>query len=586
MKRCLTVWLALALAACATTGAGQSNEDISPEAASGFALHTSQNAQRHMAAAATTQAAEAGRWVLRHGGSAADATIAMGIMLTLTEPQSSGIGGGAFLLHYDPKSQAVEAYDGRETAPETATANQFQNTDGTPKAFFDAMVGGLSVGVPGQIRLFEQVHKAHGKLPWKTLFEPTIQRAEKGFPLSERLYALLSTDRFLAADPNAGPYFYLPSGEPKPVGTLLVNPALADTLRQIAEHGADTFYTGPIAEDIIKTVRNARNSRGRMSLKDLAQYQSKARSALCRPYRKWRVCTMPPPTSGGVTTLQILGHLEAFDSARVGADTPDAIHLYAESSRLAYADRGLYLADPDFVPVPVDALLNRVYLRSRSKHINPAKSMGVATPGRVGNAHEKRSPDQSLELPSTTHVVAADEQGRVVSMTASIEQAFGAHLMVRGFLLNNELTDFSFVPEKDGRPIANRVQGGKRPRSSMSPTLVFNQKTGAFHLAIGSPGGSRIIGYVTRALLGILDGGLDVQAAISRPNVTNRNGRTELESFPGYEAWTERMKAQLEALGHKVLIRDLNSGLHVILRNGDSWIGGADPRREGAALGD
>jgi gamma-glutamyltranspeptidase/glutathione hydrolase len=586
MKHCLTVLLALALAACATTGAGQSNEDIAPEAASGFAQRTSQHAQRHMAAAATTQAAEAGRWVLRQGGSAADATIAMGIMLTLTEPQSSGIGGGAFLLHYDPKAKAVQAYDGRETAPETATANQFQHADGTPKAFFDAMVGGLSVGVPGQLRLFEQVHRAHGKLPWKTLFEPTIQLAEKGFPLSDRLYALLSTDRFLAADPNAGPYFYLPSGEPKPVGTLLVNPALADTLRQIAEHGADAFYTGPIAEDIIKTVQNARNSRGRMTLKDLAQYQSKPRSALCRPYRTWRVCTMPPPTSGGVTTLQILGHLEAFDSARVGADTPDAIHLYAESSRLAYADRGLYLADPDFVSVPVDALLNRDYLRSRSKHIDPAKSMGKAKAGQLGSVHRNRSPDQSLELPSTTHVVAADDSGRVVSMTASIEQAFGAHLMVRGFLLNNELTDFSFVPEKNGRPIANRIQGGKRPRSSMSPTLVFKNDTGAFHLAIGSPGGSRIIGYVTRALIGILDGGLDVQAALSRPNVVNRNGRTEIEVFPGYEEWVGRIQAQLEALGHKVKTRSLNSGLHAILRNGEGWTGGADPRREGVALGD
>jgi len=577
----------MVLASCGHTLAGSaSNEDIAPEGASGFAQRTTQRAERHMAAAATEYAAEAGRWALRQGGSAADATIAMGIMLTLTEPQSSGIGGGAFLLHYDPATDSVTAYDGRETAPAAATVDQFQHPNGRPMGFFDAVVGGLSVGVPGQLRLFEQVHKAHGKLPWKRLFEPTIQLAEKGFPLSARLHKLLAADEFLRGDPNAGPYFYLPTGEPKPVGTSLVNPELAATLRQIATHGADAFYTGPIAQDIIRTIRTARLNQGRMTLADLSQYESKKRSALCRPYRSWRVCTMPPPTSGGVTTLQILGQLEAFEGARVSADTPEALHLYAESSRLAYADRGLYLADPDFVSVPVDALLDPKYLKTRAAGINPSRSMGKAVAGRVPGHDARWSPDQSLELPSTSHTVAADSAGRVVSMTASIEQAFGAHMMVRGFLLNNELTDFSFVEADDGRPIANRVEGGKRPRSSMSPTLVFQKDTGAFHLAIGSPGGSRIIGYVTRALIGLLDGGMDLQAALSRPNVINRNGRTELESYPGHEAWLQRTKAALESMGHEVHIRALNSGLHAILREGTGWLGAADSRREGAALGD
>jgi len=538
-----------------------------------------------MVAAANPHASRAGLAMLRAGGTAVDAAVAMAVMLTLVEPQSSGIGGGAFMLHYANASKTITAFDGRETAPKAASGDMFL-VAGKPRAFFDAVIGGLSVGVPGELRMLELAHKRHGKLPWKDLFAPAIELAERGFALSPRLHGLLQRDRFLAKMKVAGRYFYQPDGTPKPVGTLLVNRPLAAVLRAVADGGADAFYAGEIADDIVAAVTRAANP-GRLRLADLKAYKPAVRDAVCIRYRTSRICGVPPPTSGGVTTLQMVGLLERFDVGRLGADSVEAAHLFAEAGRLAYADRDIYIADPDFVKVPTAELLSPDYLSRRSRLIDPERSMGKAAAGKPESKGARRwAPGMAADLPSTSHMVAVDAAGDVVTMTASIESAFGSHLMVRGFLLNNELTDFSFVPQVEGRLVANRVEPGKRPRSSMAPILVVNAADDSFVLAVGSPGGSRIINYVARVLIGVLDHGLDPQQAISRPNIVNRNGVTELEAGDAWQSWLGQTKAGLEALGHQVKLRDLNSGLHAIKRIAGGYVGGADPRREGVVVGD
>lgn len=584
-------WLGGLLAACGTTPAPAPappptpKEDIAPEAATGFEDKERVVAGDVMVAAANPHAARAGKAMLDAGGTAVDAAIAMAVILTLVEPQSSGIGGGAFLLHYDAASKRVAAWDGRETAPAAATPDMFM--DGRrPKGFFDAVVGGLSVGVPGELRMLEAVHRRQGKLPWGDLFAPAIALAEEGFAISPRLHKLLGYMKKLPEMPGAKEYFYDRDGKPKAVGTILKNPALAEVLRAVAEGGSAAFYEGAIAADIAAAVKAAPRNPGRLTEADLLAYQAKEREPVCRPYRRYRVCGMPPPTSGGVTTLQILGLLERFDlSAHEAGSTAD-IHLFAEAGKLAYADRGRFLADPDFVDVPVEGLLDPDYLKGRAALIDPAKAMAAAAPGDpVGTKAAFWADDASPELPSTSHLVAIDGEGDVVSMTASIESAFGSHLMVRGFLLNNELTDFSFVPEVGGKPVANRVEAGKRPRSSMAPIIVLDED-GGFVLAVGSPGGSRIIPYVAQTLIAVLDHGLDLQAAIARPHVANRNGPTELEKgVPGFEAWADEQAAALEKLGHEVKLSDMNSGLHAIQREDGALHGAADPRREGLVLG-
>ena len=535
-------------------------------------------AERHMVAAAHPLASEAGREILRAGGSAVDAAIAVQAVLGLVEPQSSGIGGGAFLLHYDGDSGAVAAYDGRETAPAAVRDDLLLNADGSPKGFFEAVVGGSSVGVPGVIRMLELAHQEHGRLPWDALFQPAIALAEEGFAVTPRLHYLISVDRYLATFPETRRYFYLPDGEALPVGHRLRNPDYAESLRLIAAVGADGFYSGPIAEAIVARVRTAPRNPGLMTLEDLAAYQAKERPALCRPYRQYEVCGMPPPTSGGIAVLQMLGLLERFDLAQAGPDAVEGWHLLAEAGRLAFADRNAYVADSDFVNVPLGRLLARNYLRSRSLLMDPGRSLGEARPGDVG---QRAAVVRQTEPPSTTHFSIVDGDGNAVSMTSSVENAFGSRLMAGGFILNNQLTDFSFRPEVEGRPVANRVAPGKRPRSSMSPTLVLDEDGGLI-LAIGSPGGSRIIGFVTKALVGVLDWGLDVQSAISLPNLTNRNGVTDLEAGTRLEALSEA----LEALGQEVQMRGMNSGLHGIRLTAEGLEGGADPRREGVALGD
>lgn len=536
----------------------------------------------HMVSAANPLAAAAGRDILRAGGSAVDAAVAMQMVLTLVEPQSSGIGGGAFLLHYDAKRQTVSTYDGRETAPRAATADMFLAADGAPRPFYDAVVGGLAVGVPGVLRMLESAHADAGQLPWASLFAPAIALAEGGFEVSPRLHRLITSAKHLKVFPETSAYFHNPDGTAKAVGTRLANPALAATLRTIARDGADAFYEGPIATDLVATVRTASLNPGRMTEADLAAYRSVKRPLLCRPYREWRVCGMGPPSSGGLTVLQILGIVESFDLAGVAPNSLEAVHLIAEASRLAFADRNIYMADSDFVPIPVDQLLDRAYLARRAALISPHRSLGTVSPGALAMGTTPRFAAQiQAEGLSTTHFSIIDGAGNAVSMTSSIENAFGARLMTGGFLLNNQLTDFSFRPEINGAPVANRVEPGKRPRSSMSPTLVFTPD-GRLLLAIGSPGGSRIIGYVAQTLIAVLDWNMEMQAAIDLPHFVNRNGKTELEKGTSLEA----LVPGLNALGHKVSLTPLVSGLHGIAIRSGGLDGGADARREGVVLSD
>lgn len=572
----------------AAPGAGADHkEDIAPEAATGFRSVDAVRSRARMVAAAHPDASRAGMAVLEAGGSAVDAAVAMAVTLSLVEPQSSGIGGGGFMLYWDAASRRLHGYDGRETAPAAATADQFLDRDGQPLAFRRAVIGGLSVGVPGELRMLELAHRAHGKLPWRELFAPAIALAEGGFVVSPRLHQLLAQRPSLSQIAPARDYFFRPDGSPKPVGTRLVNSAYAATLRAIAAAGASAFYEGPIAEEVVATVRGAPRNPGRLTAADLKGYRAVEREPVCLPHRGVRICAVPPP-SGGTTVLQILGLLERFEPGEAEPSAVSTLHLLCEASRLAYADRDWYLADPAFVDVPLEALLDPAYLARRSRGIEPRRTMGQARPGRFeGPTVGRLAPDASLELPSTSHFVAVDEAGNAVSMTASIESAFGSHLMVRGFLLNNELTDFSFVPSRHGKPVANRVEPGKRPRSSMSPVIVLDGEGERFVLALGSPGGSRIPAYVAQVLWSVLDFGRPLQEAISAPHVVNRNGRTEVEHYPPHPAWVRRTRSGLEALGHRVIVRDLNSGLHGIRRTADGHlVGGADPRREGLVLGD
>tara|TARA_B100000315_G_scaffold259956_1_gene318323 strand:+ start:4745 stop:6607 length:1863 start_codon:yes stop_codon:yes gene_type:complete len=558
-----------------------------PEAASdrftGPANRSSAVAQKYMVAAANPLAAQAGLEILRAGGSAVDAVIATQLALNVVEPQSSGIGGGAFLMHYQAKSRAIEAFDGRETAPAAASGDMFLKKDGSRPNFHDVVPGGLSVGVPGALRMMESAHKKHGHLSWARLFEPAIKLADEGFKISKRLHTLVKIDRHLKKFSLSNAFFYDNAGFAKPVGTLLVNKPLAETFRQIAKDGADAFYNGDIAADIIKTVRGASLNPGRMTASDLAAYQAKKRSPVCSFYRMWLICGMPPPTSGGITTLQILGLLQSTDLSRLIPGSAEAVHMIAEAGRLAFADRNKYLADDDFVAVPKDRLIDPGYLAKRAKLISKSQSMGKAKPGKVKlKTAQLLGTYAAHEGESTSHISVVDGAGNAASQTSSIENAFGSRLMVRGFLLNNQLTDFSFVPVANGKAIANRVQPKKRPRSSMSPTLVVDG-SGKFVMAVGSPGGSRIIGYVAKTLIAALDWKMGVQAAIDLPHFVNRNGTTDLEKGSNLEV----LKPALEKLGHKVRIRKLTSGLHAIFKAKDGKLyGGADPRREGVAIGD
>jgi gamma-glutamyltranspeptidase / glutathione hydrolase len=552
-----------------------------PEAATGRIAKVAGIAQRYMVAAANPLAANAGREILRAGGSAADAAIAIQLVLNLVEPQSSGIGGGAFMVHWAEASRTVSTLDGREKAPAAAKPDRFLGPDGKPMKFVDAVVGGRSVGVPGTLKLLEAAHKRWGKLPWPDVIAPAIKLAEDGFSISPRLNGLLTGEKNLMADPIAAAYFYEPDGKPKAIGTILKNPAFAATLRAIAEKGSAAFYEGSIAQDIVSKVTGHKTNPGDMTLADLVAYTIEEREAVCGAYRVYRLCGMGPPSSGAIAIQQMLGILETRDIARMGAG-PEAVHWFSEAGRLAFADRNLFLADPAFLSVPVQGLIDRDYIRSRAGLVSPDKSMGRAKPG---DPPHKRAQllgmSDSMEN-GTSHISVIDAQGDAVSMTTTIEDGFGARLMTSGgFLLNNELTDFNFVPEEDGKPVANRVEGGKRPRSSMAPTLVFDA-FGRLYGAVGSPGGSQIINFVAKTLVALLDWKMDPQNAVDLANFGSRNGPTELEKGSEAEAW----KAALEARGHEVRLLEMTSGTQAIIKTPEGFVGGADGRREGVAIGD
>lgn len=563
-------------------------QNDAPELPSGWIDKTAVASKHFMVAAANPLATEAGYQILKQGGSAVDAAIAVQMVLNLVEPQSSGIGGGTFIVHYDAKHKKLAAYDGRETAPAAAKPDRFLGVDGKPMQHIDAVVGGISVGVPGNLRVLELAHRQHGRLKWAALFEPAIRLSEQGFEVSPRMAGALARESYLKRQEAARNYFYHADGSPYQAGERLKNPAFAAVLKRVAAEGANAFYEGQIAQDIVAAVHNAPNHPGDLTLADLAGYRAKEREPVCGHYRGDKVCGMPLPSSGGITILQMLGMLEHFNMAAASYARPAsrllAVHLFAEAGKLAYADRDLYLADPDFVKAPVAALLEPDYLAGRARLIHLDAAMPRGEPG-VPEAMTKIAFGAAapLELPSTSHVVVVDGAGDALSMTTTIEDGFGSRLLVDGFLLNNQLTDFSFAPETDGKPVANRVEGGKRPRSSMAPTIVFDAQ-GRVKMLVGSPGGSAIINYVAKTLVGVLDWGLNVQEAIALPNFGSRNinGLTEVEKDTSAAA----LAPDLQVLGHKVWITDFNSGLQGIQRTSQGWLGGADPRREGIVKGD
>ncbi|MCC6472896.1 MAG: gamma-glutamyltransferase, partial [Burkholderiales bacterium] len=527
--------------------AGAARAQPAPEAASGRTENKAVTATRHMVVAANPLAAQAGLDILRAGGSAMDAAIAAQLALNVVEPQSSGIGGGAFLLHFDAARAVMAAYDGRETAPASARPERFLDASGQPLRYLQAVGSGLSVGVPGLVRMLALAHARHGVLAWERLFEPAIRLADGGFAISPRLALLIDRDPLLRRDAAARALFYRADGSGRPAGEMLRNPALATTLRSIAAGGPEAFYKGEIARDIVAAVRG-HPVPGDLSLDDLVRYRARERMAVCGAYRMHRVCGVPPPSSGGVTVALLLGLLERLPVGDAAPLSVRAIHWFSEAGKLAYADRDHYLADPDFAPFPYARLLDRDYLAARSSLIREDRTLGTASPGRpAGIGAVRFGRDRTPELPSTSHLSIVDSRGNAVALTSSIESAFGSRILVRGFLLNNQLTDFSWLPESGGAPAANRVEGGKRPRSSMAPTLVFGPR-GSLRFVLGSPGGNEIINYVALTLMALVDWGLDALQAIDLPRYGSRNRGIELERVPQLEP----LARPLADLGHSV----------------------------------
>lgn len=556
--------------------------DLNPEAATGRVSKPLVTARHFMAASANPLATKAGHDVLAEGGSSVDAAIAMQMVLNLVEPQSSGIGGGAFMLTFNARTKTLTSFDGRETAPASAQPDLFMRDTKpklTPMAFMDAVNSGKSVGTPGVLRALELAHQRHGKLPWARLFAPAIHLAEQGFPISKRLHAQIAGNKDLLAQPAARAYFYR-DNQALPVGSLLKNPALAGVLRKIAQEGAQGFYQGQIAADIVAAVQSHPRA-GDLSLQDMASYRAKERAVVCGNYRIYRVCGMGPPSSGGIAVIQMLGMLEQHAVPAMQPESLKAVHYFAEAGRLAFADRDRYLADPDFITVPVRALLDPAYLHQRGAFIDSRISMGTALAGDPVGQLARLGQDNALDLPSTSHMVAVDREGNAVSMTSTIEFEFGSKIFVHGFLLNNQLTDFSLAPtDANGQPVANRVEAGKRPRSSMAPMIVLKQ--GELFMLAGSPGGSAIINYVAKTLIAVLDWQLNVQQAIDLPNMGSRNKDTELER----DTVLERHLPDLQRMGHRVTIMPFPSGVQAIVLERDGIKGGADGRREGNASGD
>ena len=550
-----------------------------------------------MVATADRYASDVAASIVAKGGSATDAAIAAQLVLTLTEPQSSGIGGGLFMLHFDRKSQSVTTFDGREKAPLAADENLFLLSNGKPMPWLDAALGGRPVGTPGVISALWKAHQKFGKLEWSDLFQPAIMLAEHGFIVGPRLSAAIAEADHLDDDEGASATYFLPdtdgdeAGDPVPAGHILKNPALAKTLRLIAKQGPDGFYKGEVAAAIVNAVHEHEGNPGLLTMADLAEYEAIERTPVCMGYRQHNVCGMGPPSSGGLTSLMILGMLEPYHLKALSPDGVVAAHLITQASRLAFADRNKFMADGDFVNVPVRGLLDKSYLRSRSKLINPVLDMGTASPGSPpASEPDVKAANNGLIEHGTSHLAIVDLEGNAVSITMSVERGFGAHITAGGFVLNNQLTDFSFVPSYAGKPVANRPETGKRPRSSMSPSLVLNAD-GSLFAAVGSPGGSRIIGYTVQAMLGLIDWQMPMQNAVSQRHVINRNDRTEVEAvgkgtdLAGTIVQFGKLAAPLADLGHDVQVRDLNSGLQGIRVLPDGTMdGGADPRREGVVI--
>jgi len=585
--------LTVLLTACASSLGESKAALLQPEAASGYTDKPGWATQHFSVAAAHPLATDAGYKILKAGGSAVDAAIAVQMVLSLVEPQSSGIGGGSFLLHHDGQRNITVAFDGRETAPAAANENLFLKPDGKPVAFFDGVVGGRAVGVPGTVQMLEDAHRQHGKLTWATLLAPAIELAEQGFKVSERLHSLLVSDVYLHKDPVAAAYFYDTASQPWPVGHVLKNPELANVFKRIAAEGAEALMTGDIAQAIVEKVRQHPTNPGQLALADLADYRAIQRQPLCHDYRvaprDYRICGMPPPSSGAIAIGQMLSMLSHTPAATMPLmdGLPDArwLHLYTEASRLAFADRDQYIADPDFVQPPGGHWMNMLephYLAERARLIGPVRMTTVlaGTPGAVKTSY---APMPEQPEYGTSHISIVDGFGNALAMTSTIENAFGSRQMVKGFLLNNELTDFSFTPsDAQGRPIANRVEPGKRPRSSMAPTLVFDKATGELLMSGGSPGGALIIHYTVKLLYGTLNWKLDAQQAINLPNFGSLNGMTLLEErrFPVATVQS------LQQPGAQVREVPMTSGLQAIQRTPSGWFGGADPRREGIVRGD
>jgi gamma-glutamyltranspeptidase/glutathione hydrolase len=559
--------LTLALSACATVQTHPLANTAAPSEATPF--------RKGMVSAADPRAAEAGAEMLRRGGSATDAAIATMLALTVVEPQSSGIGGGGFYVRGTLEGD-VETLDGRETAPAGATPDWFLDEAGKPLPFRDAVLSGLSVGVPGNVALAALAHRRHGKLAWPILFEPAIRLAREGWTLTDRFHEFLTLRPQSARhDPAGKALFFDESGKPLPVGTKLSNPALADTLERIADKGPDAFYSEPHSAALSAKVAAATPARNAMTMQDVSSYRAKERPPVCGMYRAYRICGMGPPSSGATTVLAILGQLEMFDMGSLTPDAPQAWHLFAESQRLAYADRERFLADTDFVSVPVEKLIERAYLARRGSLIQPDTTLEEVSPGL------EMPPPDGAEPPEngTSHFAVIDREGNAVSYTSTIESAFGSGLMIGGFYLNNELTDFSFVPEKDGQPVANRVEGGKRPRSSMAPTLVYGPD-GKLTLAIGAAGGSTIPVQVARALIGFIDWKMPIDEALALPVLFSPGDVLIVEEGSELEALIPALKA----LGHgRIMTRRLPVKTNAVV-SGDALAGAADPRSEGRAI--
>jgi gamma-glutamyltranspeptidase/glutathione hydrolase len=575
---------AVLFAAC---GGLHARDEALPEPASMAAVAASRapvTARHFMVVAAHPLAVEAGYRVLREGGSAVDAAITVQLVLNLVEPQSSGIGGGAFLLFHDAKRNKATVFDGRETAPAAATPERFLDRNGKPIGFFDAVVGGKSVGVPGVVAMLAEAHRRHGRLPWAKLFQPAVDLARSGFPVSARLSNLIASEGTLML-PRARAYFFDTDGKPRAAGSTLTNPAFATTLERIAAGGASAFYGGEIAQDIVDTVKASPVNPGDLTLADLAHYRAKVREPVCGGYRGYTVCSAPLPSSGGPTMLQMLALLEPYDVAAMGPLSMWGVHFISEAGRLAYADRSAYMADPDFY-TPPSGLLDRDYLLRRSQLIRADRTLGIVAPGappehRPAGRKAAYGIDTAIEFPSTSHISIVDRYGNAVAMTTTIENAFGSRLMTAGgFLLNNELTDFSFAPIADGKPVANRIEPGKRPRSSMTPAIVYDSR-GRVFMVTGSMFGPTIINQVVKTIVGVIDWKLDPQAAVELPNFGNRNGPTELERGTPAAA----LAPKLEALGHRTQQVGSNGGAQVIVRTPHGWAGGSDPRRDGIAKG-